>query len=492
MRKSFSTIVLRICLFFVLLCSAFIVLADSPLCPWVQGESATDSSVFQAVAMMMRKGYMPYKDTFDHKGPLTYLLNYVGTLISPNYGIWCIEFVSLAITIWVIYRISCLLCTRLQSCIVAFVSLVPLYDYFEHGNFVEEYAMPLIAISTFIFVDYLLNGIITRLRLILCGFCMGGVLMLRPNMISLWIVFCLAIFFNKLYHKQFAELLHFILFFLIGTAISTVPFLIWLGMNHALGDFWNVYILFNFLYSNNDDTNLSTKWETLCFFANNIVFLFAIVSSLFFCYSNKEKRFLYATYSLYLIVTLFLLSMSGRDYGHYGMILIPVFAFPIASAFFYCNQAEKAVSFLLGAFLLCSVGASPWIAQISKVPSIYSTRHDNHFVGQTAEICDVITANTSPDDTISVYGNWDALYVHTNRRHSTKYSYQYPLTLISAEIDEDYWQQLKAEQPVLIVSAYPDAEKTELMNQFVSENHYTQVWTDESNYITVYVKPSTN
>ena len=354
--------------------------------------------------------------------------------------------------------------------------------------------MPLIAIFTFIFLDYLLNGIITTPRLVLCGFCMGGVLMLRPNMIALWIVFCLAIFFNKLYHKQFAEIPRFVLFFLVGVAIATVPFLIWLSVNHALADFWNIYIRFNFLYSNNDDTHLSTKWKTLCFFADNIVFLFSLVSSLFFCYINKEKRFLYITYSLYLIATLFLLSMSGRDYSHYGMILVPAFAFPIASAFFYCNRAEKAVSFLLGAFLLCSVGASTWITQIAEVPSIYSTRHDNHFVGQTAEICDVIIANTSPDDTISVYGNWDLLYVHTNRRHATKYSYQYPLTLISEEIDNDYWQQLKAEQPALIVSAYPDAGKAELMDQFVSENGYTQIWTDEINDtgIAVYVKSSTN
>ena len=110
-KKSFSAVALRICLLFALFCSAFVVLASSPLCPWIQGESTTDSSVFQTVAMMMRKGYMPYKDTFDHKGPLTYFLNYVGTLISPNYGIWCIEFVSLTITIWAIYKISCLLCT---------------------------------------------------------------------------------------------------------------------------------------------------------------------------------------------------------------------------------------------------------------------------------------------------------------------------------------------------------------------------------------------
>jgi uncharacterized protein (TIGR02328 family) len=33
-------------------------------------------------AFMVDKGYMPYRDTFDHKGPYVYLLNMLGEKIS--------------------------------------------------------------------------------------------------------------------------------------------------------------------------------------------------------------------------------------------------------------------------------------------------------------------------------------------------------------------------------------------------------------------------
>ena len=45
-----------------------------------------DSSVFQYIADEMIKGKMPYLDTFDHKGPLIYLFNVAGKLLSDTYG----------------------------------------------------------------------------------------------------------------------------------------------------------------------------------------------------------------------------------------------------------------------------------------------------------------------------------------------------------------------------------------------------------------------
>ncbi len=75
---------------FILLVT-FLFLQNSPLSIWRSGETGTDSSVFKTVALMMRHGGMPYRDTFDHKGPLLYLLNYTGSLISYYKGVWFIE-----------------------------------------------------------------------------------------------------------------------------------------------------------------------------------------------------------------------------------------------------------------------------------------------------------------------------------------------------------------------------------------------------------------
>ena len=66
---------------------------------WRDSVTGVDSSVFRTIALQMDEGIMPYRDTFDHKGPLLYLINYVGMKISFNNGIWFIEFISFFVTL---------------------------------------------------------------------------------------------------------------------------------------------------------------------------------------------------------------------------------------------------------------------------------------------------------------------------------------------------------------------------------------------------------
>ena len=49
-----------------------------------------DQSVFIYVAEGLLDGDIPYRDRWDHKGPLIYLLNVVGLLIAGIPGIWLV------------------------------------------------------------------------------------------------------------------------------------------------------------------------------------------------------------------------------------------------------------------------------------------------------------------------------------------------------------------------------------------------------------------
>lgn len=102
----------------------------------------------------MRHGGMPYRDTFDHKGPLLYLLNYTGSLISYYKGVWFIELLMDFTAFFTLYKIARLCCGRILSlcCMLGDVSL--LFEYFEGGNMTEEYAMVFIAGALYIFLDY--------------------------------------------------------------------------------------------------------------------------------------------------------------------------------------------------------------------------------------------------------------------------------------------------------------------------------------------------
>ena len=102
--KGFMEKVLLIAFFFA---SSFVFLTESPLHPWVGSDSGTDSSVFMTVAMMMDKGYVPYRDTFDHKGPLLYVINYLGRQIAVYRGVWIFEFLSMLVAFFFFYKAKC-------------------------------------------------------------------------------------------------------------------------------------------------------------------------------------------------------------------------------------------------------------------------------------------------------------------------------------------------------------------------------------------------
>lgn len=89
------------CILFMI---TFVFLMQSPLNILLpNGNSATDSSVFKTIALCMEKGLMPYRDVFDHKGPLIYIYNWLGMKIAYWRGIWAIEFISLFVCFVYIY-----------------------------------------------------------------------------------------------------------------------------------------------------------------------------------------------------------------------------------------------------------------------------------------------------------------------------------------------------------------------------------------------------
>ena len=110
----------------------------------------TDIYVFQYIGRVILNGGMPYRDTFDHKGPLLYVLNALGLFISGKYGMWLIEFILLAVFFFFIYKTARLWGSIPGSILTLIIVSALLYKYFTGGKFQEEFALPFICISLYI------------------------------------------------------------------------------------------------------------------------------------------------------------------------------------------------------------------------------------------------------------------------------------------------------------------------------------------------------
>ena len=95
---------------------------------------------------------------------------------------------------------------------------------------------------------------------------------------------------------------------------------------------------------------------------------------------------------------------------------------------------------------------------------------------------------TDEKDAISVYGNWNVVYVLSNRRHATKYSFQSPIGGVNPAIMDEYWNELQEElPPIIVVSSgyYNDGIK-----EFLTNNDYEMIYaenlTDYEHGVVVY------
>lgn len=457
----------NIIMFLILLIITFLVMLMSPLNIFSpNGVSGIDSSVFKTIGYYMKDGLLPYKDMFDHKGPILYLINYLGYIISPNRGIWIIEFIFMFISTFFIYKSSRLKCSKPISVFITFTVLSLLCLYFEQGNLCEEYALPFELISLYIFLKYFLEKDIDLKYFIVSGISLAIVSMIRVNMIGLWIVFCFSIFIKSLINKKYKELFTIIGYFLIGITLVFVPLFIWLLKCHIFKDFIDCYFKFNFSYT--DVTNKDKLTTFIFFFKNPIVF-----GSLLYLLFKQDKGMKYIALFNYFI-GFYLVIMSGQQFYHYGMTLIPLLIYPYMVILSQDKYNWLKVIIILIITIIFNI--VPYVKNMN-----YKTNID--------ELVSDINYYSSSDDYITVFGNYDCLYFYGKRKSASRFTYQNPIFKYNDDFAVEYINDLNENQPkLIIIVSNGDKIDYSIINDYVLDNNYSLTKSYYNEFIKLYSK----
>lgn len=418
---------------------------------FVNGTSGTDSSVFRYIGWMMTKGLIPYKDIFDHKGLLTYFINYVGVLLSYDYGIWIIEVVFMFFTIAMSYRLARLFSNSKNSMLSIFIAFTMFDAYFEGGNFTEEWALPFILLALYIYMDYFIFDRISSVRVVVCGFSFACVCLLRPNMISVWIVFSLVFLIERIKKNEWSCLIKTIAYFLGGILAVGIPAAAYLCANDAMYDFIEDYLIFNFIYSGNLGWNekIIAFIHFMCtpqLLAGICILILIIKGS-----KNYYKK-INIWYFVLVFVTVAMASMSGYRYNHYGMVLIPLVIYPYS---FFADTIEKmdivkkndrkvvGVAIKSG-ILICTIVC--WLGML-----INDIRLNNTYDDGIEQLSSYIMDTTDEDREIIVFGNCSFIYLKARRTAASKYFYQKPIALIDEKIKDKFIYELEMNLPEIVV-----------------------------------------
>ena len=137
-----------------LLCATLALMIATSSSPLYAANFWTDTNIYFTIGRGMTRGLMPYRDLFDHKGPLLFMLYALGAAISDTsfIGVFILEVLSLAAAVYAGWRTVSLFgegrLTLLSMPILAAVACC--CTAFTQGGSAEEFALPALAAGVYL------------------------------------------------------------------------------------------------------------------------------------------------------------------------------------------------------------------------------------------------------------------------------------------------------------------------------------------------------
>ena len=149
----------------------------------------SDASIFEYFGYAMSNGEVLYKDLFDHKGPVIFLINYLGYELYGELGIKIVYLFCIFMFFYTSTLVSKLFTNERNSIIVLLILYIVFVSIFELGWGIEGYILPLLNYSLYIYIKYFLQQQVSKLEVLFVGVSLAIVLFLRANMIGIWLGF---------------------------------------------------------------------------------------------------------------------------------------------------------------------------------------------------------------------------------------------------------------------------------------------------------------
>ena len=311
---------------------------------------ANDVNWFLTMGRGIVNGKVPYKDLFEQKGILTYMMFALNYAICGNhlYVIYVIEVLCMTAFAWICFKICRMHTSYVPSLFVAVLSVLLAtcsFAFVSGGGEVEEYILPLLAYGLYVFVRYAKQGVLPVHSAAICGACSSVIFWMKFTAISFYAVFAVCVFVDCCIKKQAKRGLLYALAFVMAFAAVSVPWLAYLGANSALDDMWRVYIYDNiFSYGGRIFSRLIGLVINILRSAPLYVFtIFAAVS-----YWRGKVALRYKIYYTAILCIMFVLQcISAGDIRYYHLVMAIYLPLGLMSTAYCVLSVLAAVAALL-------------------------------------------------------------------------------------------------------------------------------------------------
>ena len=231
----------------------------------------TDTNIYFTIGRGMTQGLMPYRDLFDHKGPLLFMLYALGARVSQTsfIGVFLLETVSLAATLYAGWRTVCLYgkgrLTLLSIPLTAMAACC--CTAFTQGGSAEEFCLPALGLGLYLALALMKNQIAhPEAAQALFGAAAGWVFLVKYTDCGLFAGLGLCLLIGVICQEGWLSAVCAALRMLLGVVLVCLPVAGYLAVNGALGDCVNVYFIQNlFDYSGTPMTLTGHLYNALAY-----------------------------------------------------------------------------------------------------------------------------------------------------------------------------------------------------------------------------------
>lgn len=233
-----------------------------------------DASFFTMAGRGITKGWVPYRDFFDLKGPYFFFVEAIGQfIIKGRSGAFVIQVFANFFALVLIMKIARLFISRKKTIFVMIVFLLGHIATLWGGNTLEEYALPLSLLCLYkLCKDYKLNNTfyVSNLTAFFFGLSIGIITFAKVTVSAPICAMVFATGVIYLINKQFKPLLYFILYVILGFLAGILPIFVYFGIQGNLSDM--IYSVFIFAFKRGVDSDQygDLTWELKisgCYFA---------------------------------------------------------------------------------------------------------------------------------------------------------------------------------------------------------------------------------
>ena len=236
---------------------------SSPLYPlndWV------DSNCFFTVGKSMLNGKVLYRDIYEQKGPLLYMIHALAYIISHTTftGVWLIEIAACFGFLWFSCRSLRLYCSdNVLILLPVLAMLIYTQTSFAHGDSAEELCLPLLAYGMYVGLKAVQSGGTPSLKeCLVIGLTSGCVFWIKFTLVGFYIGWFILPAAVLIAGRNWKRLIHTILAIAGGVIAVSIPIFLYFAVNGAVMDLMEGYFFNNIFVYGNAAEESTASWLT--------------------------------------------------------------------------------------------------------------------------------------------------------------------------------------------------------------------------------------